>query len=101
MRDAERRMSHLFTKAGRKGNQRRRKDAERSEEIETTITDRMTYDNDYNYFCDNINKVDIRSASKCAEKWRPTAHLFSKGQPLITSPPDSCMAAHQSAWPHH
>lgn len=66
--------------------------------------DRMTYDgddDDYNYFGDGVNEVNILLPNKWAEKWRPTTHLVDKGQPLTTSPPDSCMGAHQSVWIHH
>ena len=64
----------------------------------------MTYEgnsDDYNYFGDDVHEVDIPLANKWAEKWRPSMHLVDKGQPLITSPHDSCTAAHQSAWLHH
>lgn len=64
----------------------------------------MTYDgndDDYNYFGDGVDEVDISLPNKWAEKWSPATHLVDKGQPLTTSPSDSCMAAHQSAWFHH
>ena len=59
-------MSHLITKARRKGNQRGRKGAERSEEMETTATDRMTRDagdDSCNYFGGEVDEVNKWSNS--------------------------------------
>lgn len=65
-----------------------------------TAVDRMTYegdDDDYNYFCDDVDEVDIWLASKWAEKWRSTMDLFGKGQPLPTFPTDSCTSVSRAS----
>lgn len=87
----QRRMSHPFTKARRNGESVGKKRGVKKR--------RLLLHTGFNYSDDD--EVDIPAANVRAEKWRPTTHLVDKGQPLTTSPPDSCMGAHQSARLHH
>lgn len=99
MRDVERRMSHPFTKACRKRNRARKK---RSREEWRNRDCRYRWhadDNNYDYFGDEVDNPPAQQVSQ--RSGGPSIHLVDKGQRLITSPPDSCAAAHQSARLHH
>lgn len=89
MKDAGRRMKHT----GRE-NQWGRWEAPRSggTEAAAAATERMTYDgddDDDNYFGYDVDEVDTPASWRRPLMQKSTSHNFR--------PPDSCMAAHQSA----
>lgn len=93
MRAVESRMSHPFTKACVK--KRTREEWRNRDCCYRWHAD----DNDYDYFGDEVDNPPAQQVSQ--RSGGPSIHLVDKGQRLITSPPDSCAAAHQSAKLHH